>query len=135
MSQTPPPPPPPPAAAATGQVGEIRSPVTVSLLTLVTCGIYGIYWYYKSFDEMKVYSGEGVGGAVGLLLTLFCGIVAAFLLPSEVGNLYARDGKEKPVSAVTAFWNLIPILGFFIFVAKVQGALNDYWTSKGATKS
>ena len=129
MSQTPPP---APKSAATGSIGEIRAPLTVSLLTLVTCGIYGIYWYYKNFDEMKNYSGEGVGGVVGLLLALFCGIIAVFLLPAEVGNLYAKEGKDKPVSAMTAFWNLIPLLGFFIFVFKVQGALNDFWSSKGA---
>lgn len=131
MSQTPPPAPRPQTSG--GKVGEIRSPGMVVLLTLITLGIYGIYWYYKSFQEMKDYSGQGVGGAVGLLLALFCGIVAVFLLPAEVGNLYEREGKPKPVSAVTAFWNLIPLLGFIIFIVKVQGALNDYWKSKDAT--
>jgi len=126
-------PPPPPAAKSAGPIGEIRTPLTVVLLTFVTCGIYGLYWYYKSFDEMKNYSGEGVGGGVGLLLAIFCGIVAVFLLPAEAGNLFAREGKEKPVSAVTAFWNLIPLIGAIIFIYKVQNALNDFWGGKGAT--
>jgi hypothetical protein len=132
MSQSPPPPP-PAAAGGTGAVGQMREPLTVALLTLVTCGIYGIWWYYRSFSDLKDYSGEGVGGGLGLLLAIFCSIIAVFLLPSEVGNLFEREGKEKPVTAMTAFWNLIPIAGFFIFIFKVQGALNDMWESHGGT--
>jgi Domain of unknown function (DUF4234) len=29
-----------------------RSPVTVLLLTLVTCGIYGVVWYVQTKEEM-----------------------------------------------------------------------------------
>jgi hypothetical protein len=127
------PPPPPAAAGGTGTVGQLRKPLSVILLTIVTCGIYGLWWYFRNFEDMKQNTGEGVGGGVGLLLAIFCGIIAVFLLPAEVGNLFGREGKEKPVSAMTAFWNLIPIAGFFIFVYKVQGALNDYWGPKGGT--
>jgi hypothetical protein len=132
MSQAPPPPP-PAAAGGTGTVGNLRKPLTVALLTIVTCGIYGLWWYYRNFEDMKQNTGEGVGGGVGLLLAIFCSIIAVFLLPAEVGNLYEREGKEKPVSAITGLWNLLPIVGFFIFVFKVQDALNDYWGPKGGT--
>ena len=131
MSQTPPPPP-PAQAGGTGAIGELRKPLTVVLLTIVTCGIYGLWWYYRNFEDMKQYSGEGVGGGLGLLLAIFCGIIAIFLLPAEVGNLYEREGKEKPCSAMTAFWNLIPIAGSIIFIYKVQNRLNDFWAPKGA---
>ena len=129
MSSTPP----PPAASASGNVGEIRKPLTVLLLGIITCGIYFLFWYYKSFEEMKDYSGEGLGGLVGLLLSIFCGIITMFVLPAEVGNLYERDGKEKPISGMTGFWNLLPIIGTIVWVFKVQGRLNDFWESKGAT--
>ena len=127
------PPPPPAAASGSGKVGELRSPLVVLLLTIVTLGIYGLYYYFKTFDEMKEYSGEGVGGVVGLLLSIFCGIVTIFLLPAEVGNLYERDGREKPISAATGFWVLLPLIGSLIWLWKVQGRLNDFWESKGAT--
>ena len=134
MSQTPPPPPPPAAATGRGQVGEIRSPLAVLLLSIITCGIYGIYWYYKTFQEMKDHSGEGIGGGLALVFAFVCGPVLIFLLPSEVGNLYARDSKEKPVSGTTGFWVLLPLVGSIVWIFKVQGALNEYWASKGATK-
>jgi hypothetical protein len=132
MSQTPPPPPTADAAGGSGAIGELRKPLTVVLLSIVTLGIYALWWYYRNFEDMKQHSGEGVGGGVGLLLAIFCGIIAVFVLPAEVGNLYAREGKEKPISAMTAFWNLIPLLGWFIYVYKVQNHLNDYWAPKGA---
>jgi drug/metabolite transporter (DMT)-like permease len=132
MSSTPP----PPAASASGSgnVGEIRKPLTVLLLGIITCGIYFLFWYYKSFEEMKDYSGEGLGGLVGLLLSIFCGIITMFVLPAEVGNLYERDGKEKPISGMTGFWNLLPIIGTIVWLFKVQGHLSDFWESKGATR-
>lgn len=130
MSSTPPP---PAAPTGSGNVGELRSPLVVLLLGLITCGIYFLFWYYKSFDEMKDYSGEGLGGLVGLLLSIFCGIITMFVMPAEVGNLYERDGKEKPISAMTGLWNLVPIIGSIVWVFKVQGRLNDFWESKGAT--
>jgi hypothetical protein len=132
MSQTPPPPP-QASAGNSGAVGQLRKPLTVVLLSLVTCGIYYLWWYFRNFDDMKDYSGEGVGGGIGLLLAIFCGIIAIFVLPAEVGNLYEREGKDKPISALAAFWNLIPLIGTFIYIYKVQGRINDFWGPKGGT--
>jgi hypothetical protein len=111
----------------TRPIGVHRNVVTVIVLSIVTLGIYGVIWQYKSFKEMKDFSGAGIGGVAGLLLAIFVGIVNVFLLPSEVGNLYATGGQPKPVSGLTGFWVLIPLLGGFIWVAKVQGALNRFW--------
>jgi hypothetical protein len=115
-----------------GPVGKPRSPLAVLLLSIITVGIYGLYWHYKTFQEMKDYSGEGIGGVLGLILGLFCGIVVIFLLPAEVGNLYTKEGQPAPVSAMTGFWVLLPLLGGLIWLWKVQGRLNDFWTSHGA---
>ncbi|MCU1459387.1 MAG: conserved rane protein of unknown function [Actinomycetia bacterium] len=114
-------------------VGKVRNPLVVFLLMIITLGIYGLVYYYKTYQEMKDHSGQGVGGVVGLLLAIFIGIVTPFLLASEVGNLYASEGLDKPVSGLTGFWVLIPILGALIWLFKVQGALNRFWESHGAT--
>jgi Domain of unknown function (DUF4234) len=121
---TPAPPPPPPAAGASGPRGKVREPVAVIIFSIITLGIYFLVWTYKIFQENKDYSGEGVGGVIGLVIGFFVGIVNWFLIPSEVGNIYAKAGREKPVSGVTGFWNLIPLVGFIIWVVKVQGAMN-----------
>jgi len=60
-------------------------------------------------------------------------LVMWFVAPSEVGKLYSREGQHQPVSGVTGFWMFLPLIGFIIWVVKVQGALNRFWESKGAT--
>jgi hypothetical protein len=114
---------------ASGPPGKVRSPIVVILLTLVTLGIYGLYWWYASFQELKDHTHEGVGGVVGLILGLCISIVNVFLLPVEVGNAYARAGREKDVTGLTGFWILLPLVGYFVWVFRVQGAMNRYWES------
>ena len=116
-------------------LGKLRSPVGVILLTIVTFGIYGLVWNYKVGNEIKNYSGDGLGGVLWLVIALVIGIVMWFVAPSEVGNnLYKKEGQEPPVSGVTGFWMLLPLAGFIVWFVKVQGALNRFWESKGATK-
>jgi hypothetical protein len=121
---TPAPPPPPPATPGWGPKGKVREPVAVIIFSIITLGIYYLVWTYKVFKENKDFSGDGIGGVIGLVIGIVIGIVNWFLLPSEIGTIYEKMGREKPVSGVTGFWNFIPILGFIIWVVKVQGAMN-----------
>jgi hypothetical protein len=125
------PPPPVPVPSGWGPVGKVRNPWFVAFISIITLGIYFLYWTYQVFREQKEHSGEGVGGVIGLVIGILIGIVNWFLLPSEIGNMYARAGLDKPVSGVTGFWNLIPLVGFFIWIFKVQGALNRRWETAG----
>jgi uncharacterized protein DUF4234 len=104
------------------------------LMTIVTLGIYGYYWSYKTFEELKNFrNGQGIGGALAIILMFVGGSIAIpFIAGSEVGNLFAEDGREKPVTGVTGLWILLPILGAIIWFVKIQGNLNDFWHSKGA---
>lgn len=117
-------------------LGKIRSTGTCILLTVVTFGIYSLYWYFKVHDEMKRHSGAGLGGGLALVLGLFVGIVMPFVSSHEVGGLYERRGQRAPVSAATGLWMLL--LGWFFFVGaivwfvKTNGALNASWRSLGA---
>lgn len=115
-----------------GAVGKLRTPLAVILLSIITLGIYSLYWQYTTFKEMKEYSGEGIGGGLGLLFAFLLSIVNLFLMPAEVGELYAREGREKPVSGLTGFWFLLPFVGWIIWVVKTQGHLNGYWEAHGA---
>ena len=121
------------SATASRPIGKPRGPAFVIILSFVTLGIYLLYWYYKTGDEVKKYSGEGLGGVLWLVIGLVVGIVMWFVAPSEVGNLYKREGQEPPVSGKTGFWMLLPLIGLIVWFVKVQGALNRFWESKGAT--
>jgi len=106
------------------------------LLFVVTFGIYGLYWYFVTHDEMKRHSGTGLGGGIALLIAFFVGIVSPFIVSSEVGGLYARRGQAPPVTGATGLWYmpgaLLVVLPIVWFV-KTNGALNAYWRSLGAS--
>ena len=51
------------------------------IFTIITCGIYGIYWFIVLNDEAKSYSEDAtmVSGGVAFLLTLItCGIYGIY---------------------------------------------------------
>ena len=122
-------------APASGPLGQPRGVWFVILIGLVTLGFYWWYWAYMTQEEMKRHTGQGLGGVLGLVIWIVINPVSAFVIPSEVGNMYARDGKPKPVTGWTGLW-LFPF-GFLIVTAivwavKVQGSLNRYWEGKQA---
>ncbi|MEP6978113.1 MAG: DUF4234 domain-containing protein [Thermoleophilia bacterium] len=121
-------------AVPRGQPGETRSIGKCILLAIVTFGIYAIYWSYKTHDEVKRYSGNGVGGVLGLVIYLVISPVTYFIVPSEVRYMYEDlDGGTSPVRGTTGLWILLPLAGPIVWFVKVQGALNRYWQSKGVS--
>ncbi|MBQ8924334.1 MAG: DUF4234 domain-containing protein [Lachnospiraceae bacterium] len=58
-----------------------REIVTCILLSIVTCGIYGIYWMIKINDEVNYLAGEPMattGGMVVVLIIVTCGIYGIY---------------------------------------------------------
>lgn len=124
-----------PYQAGSAPVGKIRGTGACILLMIITFGIYGIWWYYKTHEEMKRHSGQGIGGALALLLAVFVGIVLPYINSSEVGRLYELKGQQKPVSGATGLWyfpGIFILVGPIVWFVKTNGALNAYWRSQGA---
>lgn len=110
-------------------IGQIRSNGTCILLSIVTLGIYGVYWVYISHEDVKLHSGEGVGGVVGVVIFVVFGITMLFMLPLEIKKMYEKEGKESPVGPGTAAWILLFGIPWYV---KCQNALNAHWASHGA---
>jgi hypothetical protein len=117
-------------ASNTGQLGQPRGIGFAILMAIITLGIYTLYWVFKTQEEVKNHSGQGVGGVLGLVIYIVVSPVTWFLVPSEVGKMYQQDGRTPPFSGWTGLWLLLPIIGAFVWFIKVQGALNRYWESK-----
>ena len=116
----------------TGPLGQPRGIGFAILMTIITLGIYSLYWVFKTQDEVKNHSGQGVGGVLGLVIYIVVSVVTWFLIPSEVGKMLTRDGRPAPFTGWTGLWLLLPIIGAFVWFIKIQGALNRYWESKAS---
>ena len=117
----------------TGPLGNPRGIGFGILMFIVTLGFYSWYWAFKTHEEVKQHSDEGVGGVIGLVIWILLNVVSAFVIPSEVGKMYRKDGQEPPVTGWTGLWlfpGLILIVPAIVWFAKVQGALNRYWAGK-----
>lgn len=118
--------------AMTGEIGKVRETGMCILLTIVTLGIYPLYWYYVTHEEMKRHTGQGLGGLLAFVIAFFAGIVMPYISSSEVGGLYGRRGQTPPVSGVTGLWyfpGIFILVGPIIWFVKTNGALNAYWRS------
>jgi Domain of unknown function (DUF4234) len=102
------------------------------LLMIVTLGIWGFFWTYRTNEDLKRYNGDGLGGWLGVVIYLLLNVILMFTIPNEIKNAYERDGRSSPVSALWGLWFLLPIIGHFVWYLKVQSALNDFWRSKGS---
>jgi Domain of unknown function (DUF4234) len=67
----------------------------VIVLSIVTFGIYHLYWYYKSFEKMKRHTGNGIGGVLGLVIAIVFNPIDWFVMPSEIGSMYRGDGARR----------------------------------------
>jgi len=120
-----------------GPLGQPRGIGFGILMFIITLGIYGWYWAFKTHEELRQYTGEGLGGVLGLVVWILISPVNAFVIPSEIGKMYANDGQQPPVMGWTGLWLfpfgifLIPGIVWFV---RVQGALNRYWTAKATAQ-
>ena len=68
---------------------------TALLLTIFTCGIYGLFWAYKcgeKIDKIHIKRGEYAGnnGVLYLILYLLGGIIAYALIQNEINKASYR---------------------------------------------
>ena len=135
MSTEVPPPPPlqPPGGPAAGPLGQPRSIGKMILLAIVTLGSYTYIWTWRTHEEYKRYTNDGVGGWLGVVIYFILAPVTMFLVANETQKLYERENEQPPVRTILGLWFLLPLIGNIIWFVKVQGALNEFWTRRGAT--
>jgi Na+/proline symporter len=127
--------------STSGNMGPLGRPRGIGfgiLIFIITFGLYSLYWVYQTQEEMKRHSGDGIGGVLGLVVWLIIGAISAFVIPSEVGRMYEKDGREPPITGWSGLWlfpGAILVIPAIVWFVKVQGELNRYWESKGATAS
>lgn len=103
-----------------------RSVAAVVLLSIFTCGIYMIYWYYVTANELnneKPGEDELTNYIVAILLSFVtCGIYMIYWLYKFYAKVDSVTGKQN---AIVNF-----IISFFLTtivpMALVQSSVNEY---------
>lgn len=116
-------------------IGQNRSPASVVLLTIVTCGIYGLYWYYTMMKDMNgALNEQRFSPGTMILLCFFCPPVLYYVLYKLDQGLVELGMKENLTYASNfVMWLLLTLLlGVGEFVAQVQitSAFNTIWTNR-----
>ena len=106
-----------------------RDIVVAIVLTVVTCGIYGLYWFIVMTDDVKAASGDAsfTSGGMSLLLTILtCGIYGIYWA-YKMGELMkvAQESNGLPVKDNSILYLILEIIGLSIVVyILVQSDLN-----------
>ena len=103
-----------------------RSIVLAIILSLITCGLYSLYWQVKVNDEALTLANEkGPSGIVVILLTIItCGIYGYFW----AYKMGVCTDKMKDVSNgySAILYVVVALLGLnFVNIALVQDAINN----------
>ncbi|MBP3921233.1 MAG: DUF4234 domain-containing protein [Bacilli bacterium] len=108
-----------------------RNLVTCIILTIITCGIYGIIWFISLTDDVKTASNDTqlAGGGMAFLFTLLtCGIYGyywAYKMGKLVNQARVNRGLSEDDKSI-----LFIILQFFglgiVNYALIQSELNDF---------
>ena len=112
---------------------EERNIVVYLLLTLVTCGIFGIYWLIVILKDIATTSGEDINPWMVILLTIItCGIYGIYY-SYMMGKYMVKAGENYNVK-IEDNSILYLILTIFVFVivtyCLVQNDLNTIAKTK-----
>lgn len=105
-----------------------RNIVLCIVLSIITCGIYGIYWYVCLTDDMNTAAEEqGTTGVMALLFTIItCGIYGfywAYKMGEKVDALKLKNGEPSGNSGI--LYIILSVLGLSIVAwAIMQNELN-----------
>lgn len=50
--------------------------------------------------------------------------------PAYVGRMYEKDGRQKPITGLAGFWQLLPLVGPVVWICRVQNCMNRFWQQK-----
>ena len=108
---------------------EIRNIAVCIVLTLVTCGIYGIYWIVCLTNDVNTVSGDvnGTSGGMVVLLTIVtCGIYGIYWAYKQGEKLdFTKNNRGIPSSNSGVLYLILQIFGFGIIAyALMQNELN-----------
>ena len=102
----------------TNAVGKVRNPLGVIGLTLITLGIYGIFWYYytqKELAEMgRAHNTEELGTSPGT--SVLAVTLGAFIIVPPFVSIYNACKRLNAAERLTGQQGMEPGLLFLLWI-------------------
>ncbi len=112
--------------------GVVRSPASVIIFSVLTCGIYTIVWIYKFGSELKAYSGkEDLDPGLDLLLSIVC---FPYIIYWSYKYGKAMEDAQKKAGIASSddslLYLILSLLGLFVVtMAIMQSNMNKVWNA------
>ena len=127
--------------AGTARDVKVRGPLWVGIWSLVTLGIYAVYWFYVAAKDLSEY-GKAKGHDLGqrpvmTLLALTLGWLLLFIPPLVAMYRFTRRSQQAQrlagrTEVLNGWLALVLILVFSpAYDAYVQSELNKAWAAEG----
>lgn len=115
------------------RIGEKREPALVLILSIITCGVYYLYWVYVASAEAQEFLGEQdtAPGLEVLLFILTCGLYTLYWdykMAQKIMKMQRILGLRETDNAV--LYIVLDVLGLGIVNALIQQSqLNEVWNA------
>ena len=120
------------AGGSDRRVGKTRGPWIVWLLSLVTFGIYFLYWYYKVNDEVREYDGSIEVSPGIALLAQFIPIANLVSMVKTAGRIARAQSTSGSSSRCSGLIGFLLIFVFGTWTVYYQSQLNQVWAQHGS---
>lgn len=107
-----------------------REIVKCIIFTIITCGIYGLYWFIKLTDDTNTLAGEtnGTDGVKALIFTLItCGIYGYYWAYKQGVKIDSvKAAKGQPTGNLAVIYLILQVFGLGIVAyAMMQNEINN----------
>ena len=100
------------------------------LFSLITCGIYALYWLYQLSADTRMLTGNTDSGSPGIDLLLeivTCGIYGFFVVYQCAKRIYQAElQRGGSASDDSAMLTVLSLFGWIIALAILQHKLNNF---------
>jgi phosphotransferase system glucose/maltose/N-acetylglucosamine-specific IIC component len=121
-------------------VGKTRDPVMVIVLSIITCGIYGLYWFYTTMVDLNGTLGEErLNPVLMLVVCIICTPVLYYVL-YKIDQGLAEVSQKEGIYYKENFilWLLLVLLlgvGVFVAYYQITGTFNKIWAKRSGVAS
>jgi len=122
-------------------IGRYRSGISVIVLSIITCGIYGYYWLYVTMEDVNFALGERRINSGALLLgSILCAPIFIWVALYQIDKHLFVLAKEEGIyySENFVLWIILGIftgVGMFIAYYQASEGLNALWDKRRGVTS